>query len=400
MASLSAFAVTLGASSRVLYALGRDGHFPRQFATLHDRFRTPHISLMVCSVAVVLLASLGIVKLAASMADFGFLLALGIVNWSLITLDRRKPNLRRPFRVPLFPYVPALGVVSCWAFVPFLEPRTLILGAGLTVVGFLIYTLRPANRAELVDASVQAKGLLGRLFQRRKEKMRILIIDGGPLGQNIARRLLARDEVRALFRSAEHQITFIEANEERCAELQSSFGVPIFRGDGTKREVLEQVGVDDVDVAIAASDDDGRNVIAALQAKQLGMPRVFAIVQDPDYLPLLQAEGVIAISAPWATAAMVENHLDRPGVAELFEIGTGVASLMGVIVPDKARVAGQLIKELAIPKECVVAAIIRGKEFVVPRGGTEIRAGDEVVFVGPAGSIRDAHELFQLPAAG
>jgi len=199
-----------------------------------------------------------------------------------------------------------------------------------------------------------------------------------------------------VFRSHEHQITFIERDEATCKELQQRFGVPIYQGDGTKRAILEQVGADEVDVAIAASDDDGVNVIAALQARQLGMPRVMAIVGDSDYLPLLEAEGVVAIGAPWATAAMVENYLDRPGVAELFEIGTGVASLIGVIIPDGARVAGKEIHTLEIPSECVVAAVIRGKQFVVPRGSTRIDVGDEVVFVGPPKVVQAARELFLI----
>ena len=226
--------------------------------------------------------------------------------------------------------------------------------------------------------------------------MRVLIIDGGRQGQNIAKRLLARDEYRLVFRAAEHQITFIEEDEMRCLELERRFNVPIYQGDGSKQEVLEQVGVTNVDVAVAASDDDGRNVIVALQAKRLGMPRVMAIVQDPDYLPLLEENGVVAISAPWATAAMVENFLDRPGVAQLFEIGTGVASLVGITVDEDARVAGQHIRDIDFPKQCVVAAVIRGKEFVVPRGDASIEVGDRVIFVGPAPAIKAARDVIQV----
>jgi Trk K+ transport system NAD-binding subunit len=92
----------------------------------------------------------------------------------------------------------------------------------------------------------------------------------------------------------------------------------------------------------------------------------------------------------------VENFLERPGVAQLFEIGTGVASLLGVTVPEKARVADKRIKDIDIPNECVVAAVIRGKDFVVPRGNTEIRIGDLVVFVGPASAIKRAYDMFIL----
>lgn len=191
-------------------------------------------------------------------------------------------------------------------------------------------------------------------------------------------------------------MTFIEEDETRCREIEQRYNVPIYQGDGTKKELLEQVGLDNIDITIAASEDDDRNVIAALQAKRMGILQVIAIVQDPDYVGLLEENGVVAISAPWATAAIVENYLDRPGVAELFEIGTGVASLIGVIVPESARVAGKHIHEIDIPTECVVAAVIRGKEFVVPRGNTRIETGDHVVFVGPTSAIKKAHDTFMI----
>lgn len=399
MASLSAFSVTLGASARILYALGRDGHFPRFFATLHKRFRTPHVSLLICASIVIVFAASGIVKLVASVSDFGYLMAQGIVNISVIALRKRMPNLRRPFNVVLFPVAPICGILACWLFVPALEFRSLVFGAILTVIGGAVYISRPTNRAQFAELP---KSLAGRIRQwrllRRRKKMRVLIIDGGNQGQNIAKRLLNRDEYWLLFRSSEHQITFIEENETLCKEIEQQFNVPIYQGDGTKKEIIEQVGLENIDVAIASSEDDGRNVIAALQAKRLGVQQVIAIVQDPDYLPLLEENGVVAISAPWATAAMVENYLDRPGVADLFEISSGVASLVGMVVPEDARVAGKLIRNIEVPMDCVVAAVIRGKQFVVPRGDTKIQVGDQVVFVGPTGAIKKAQEMFLLKA--
>ena len=169
--------------------------------------------------------------------------------------------------------------------------------------------------------------------------------------------------------------------------------MPIYQGDGTKLDLLEQVGVENVDIAIAASDDEERNVIAALQAKRLGIEQVIGIVEQPDYVALLQEQGVVAISAPGATAAMVENYLDRPGIAELVGIGTGIASLVSVQISHEAKVAGKLIQDIEIPLECVVAAVIRGKKFVVPRGQTEIFAGDQVILVGPAAEVKKAKEM-------
>jgi amino acid transporter/Trk K+ transport system NAD-binding subunit len=396
MASLSAFSVTLGASARVLYALGRDKHFPAFIARLQPRYQTPHIALGICAITVVIFGSTGIVKFVASVADFGYLMGLGIVNYAVVSLHKKMPALRRPFHGGWYPWVPYLGVVSCWAFVPFLELRAFALGGALTVLGGIVYFWRPANRAEVPSAGVIFDRVEQWYRKWRRPRMRVLIIDGGKLAQNIATRLLAKDELRLVFRSSEHQITFIEEDEELCKKLEHRYACPIYQGDGTKTEILEQVGVENIDVAIAASENDGRNLIAALQAKQLGMKRVIAIVQEPDYLELLEKNGILGVSAPWATAAHVENYIDRPGVADLFEIGTGIASLLSVRVPKSAKVAGQAIKDLDIPTECVVAAVIRGKDFVVPRGNTVIEEDDEVVFVGPTSAITKAHEYFEL----
>ena len=397
MASLSAFSVTLGASARVLYALGRDKHFPSFFARLHPRFQTPHIALIICAIIVIVFSSSGIVKFVASLSDFGYLMGLGIVNYAVIPLHKRKPNLRRPFETWAFPLVPILGIITTWMFVPALELRSVGLGGALTMVGLAIYLIRPENREEMGKLpGIIAKKIRLFILRMRRTRMRVLIISGERQGQNIANRLLAKDEYRMMFRSAEHQITFIEEDEGLCKVLEQRYNCPIYQGDGTKKDLMEQVGMDNIDVVIAASQDDGRNVISALQARRLGLKQVIAIIQDPDYIPLLEQNEVVAISAPWATAAMVENILDRPVLAQLFEFGMGAASLLDVRVPDNAQVADSLIRDIDVPKECVIASIIRDNKFVVPRGGTRIEVDDRVIFIGPAAAIKRASDRFMV----
>ena len=394
MASLSAFSVTLGASSRVLFALGRDGHFPSVFAKLHSKYKTPHISLFVCAALVALLGASGVVRLLASASSFGYLIAIGIVNYTVIALHQKMPNLRKPFKVILYPAVPIIGIISCWFFVPTLDVQSLLLGSGLTVVGAVIYLLQPQNREEFTKIPSLVQHLKLKIQAYWRPYMNILIIGGGNLGTNIADRLLKKDEFRMVFRSAEYQITFIEQEDERCEKLEKRYNVPIFQGDGTKQEILSQVEPDKMDVAIAATNNDERNSIIALQAKRLGVKKVIAIARDPDYVPLLEESGIVCISAPYATSAMVENYLDRPIMADLFQIEGGVANLIDVEVPENGVVVDKEIQEIDIPDQCVVAAIIRDDEFVVPRGKTKIITHDHVVIVGPGDSIQTVYELF------
>jgi Trk K+ transport system NAD-binding subunit len=65
-----------------------------------------------------------------------------------------------------------------------------------------------------------------------------------------------------------------------------------------------------------------------------------------------------------------------------------------MVVPGEAEVVGRRIQDIDIPEQCVVAAVIRGDDFVVPRGGTEIHSGDHVIFVGPSDAVQTAHGVF------
>ncbi len=397
MASLSAFSVTLGASARILYALGRDKHFPYLFARLHPKFQTPHIALFICALIVIIFSSSGIVKFVASLSDFGYLMGLGIINYAVIPLHKRMPNLRRPFQTIFFPWIPILGIITTWLFVPALELRSFVLGGILTLVGGGIYLFNSDNRSEVSKlAKFYVKSLKMFIYKLRRARMRVLIISGEKQGQNIADRLLSKDEYHMMFRAAEHQVTFIEEDEALCKELEQRYNVPIYQGDGTKKNLLEQVGIDNIDVVIAAFEDDSRNVIAALQARQLKLEKVIAIVQNHQYTQLLEQNNVVVVNAPWATAAMVENILDNPVLAQLFEFGIGAASLLEVSVPKNAKVTGNFIRDIEIPKGCLIAAIIRDKQFVVPRGVTNIEVDDRVIFIGPASAIKKAFDIFML----
>lgn len=395
MASLSAFSVTLGASARVLYALGRDRHFPQIFATLHPRYQTPYVALFICSLMIMLASATGVIKFVASVADFGYLMGVGVVNCTVIALHKKMPNLRRPFKAFFFPWIPILGACSCWLFVFALEERSLILGGGLTLVGLGIYLLKPANRDELRHLSVKvAVRLKMWVVSKRRKQMRVVIIGGGRHGRGVADQLLTKDEHRSLFRSSEHQVTFVEKDEQSCQRLEQHYNAPIYQGDGTDKGLLDQIGLAKMDVVIAALNDDNQNVVASFQAKRLGAPLVISLVNDPDYVPLLEENGVVAISTSKASAIMVENYLDRPGIAELFELGRGEGSLAGVFVDKYAEVVGTPLKDIPLPKECVMAAVLRDKKFLVPQGDTIVHENDYILFVGLTSAIKKAREQF------
>ncbi len=113
--TMSALNATIYSSSRVSFAMGRDGNLPAVFGRIHPLTHTPHYAIFISGALIILMAiALPIEDVAAS-ADIMFLLLFMMVCYSLITLRERRPDLDRQFTVPFFPYWPIAGIVACLA---------------------------------------------------------------------------------------------------------------------------------------------------------------------------------------------------------------------------------------------------------------------------------------------
>jgi len=152
IAALTSVNTSIMAQSRVAYALARDGYFPKSFFNIHKRFGTPHIAILAGAIFVAATAATGVVNFVTYATDFGFIIGFVFVNLSLIKLRRQKPNLTRPFKVPLFPLTPILGIASSLLLIFFLEPGTLMMGAELFLFGLLVYYIRMVGYRRLCVA--------------------------------------------------------------------------------------------------------------------------------------------------------------------------------------------------------------------------------------------------------
>lgn len=111
MGLTSTIVVMLLGQSRVFFSMSRDGLLPRSFSAVHPRFRTPWISTLTVGLFVAVLAAALPIDVLTEMVSIGTLLAFVIVCAGVWILRRRNPGLARPFRTPLVPLVPILGIV-------------------------------------------------------------------------------------------------------------------------------------------------------------------------------------------------------------------------------------------------------------------------------------------------
>jgi APA family basic amino acid/polyamine antiporter len=110
----SVMLVTMLSQARILLAIARDGLLPRAFfGAVHPRFRTPWKSTLVTGVFVGALAAFLPIDVLLTLVNMGTLLAFVIVCAAVLVMRRTHPEAERPFRAPLVPLVPILGIASC-----------------------------------------------------------------------------------------------------------------------------------------------------------------------------------------------------------------------------------------------------------------------------------------------
>jgi basic amino acid/polyamine antiporter, APA family len=135
----SVILVMLLGQSRVFFSMANDGLLPRLFSDLHPKFRTPYKCNMLLFLFVGSFAAFIPGNMAGDLTSIGTLFAFVLVCIGIWIMRHVEPTLHRPFRTPLVPLVPILGVIVCGAMIVSLDRRTQVTALGWMLFGFLIY---------------------------------------------------------------------------------------------------------------------------------------------------------------------------------------------------------------------------------------------------------------------
>ncbi len=127
-----------GPVKSVLYD-GNDGLLPKIFSDLHPRFRTPYKSNIVLFVFVGLFAAFVPGTVAGDLTSIGTLFAFVLVCLGIMILRKKDPDLHRPFKTPLVPLVPILGILVCAAMIISLPNQTLLSAFMWMIIGLIVY---------------------------------------------------------------------------------------------------------------------------------------------------------------------------------------------------------------------------------------------------------------------
>jgi APA family basic amino acid/polyamine antiporter len=151
IAITSVVLVIMYGQTRIFFAMCRDGLFPRRLAHVHPRYGTPARLTIGFGILIAILAAFVPLGEIVKLVNIGTLFAFVLVNIGVIVLRRTRPDMPRPFRVPLSPVLPIIGILFCLYLMTQLPLTTWVRFVVWLVIGLAIYFLysRRHSRARL-----------------------------------------------------------------------------------------------------------------------------------------------------------------------------------------------------------------------------------------------------------
>lgn len=223
--------------------------------------------------------------------------------------------------------------------------------------------------------------------------MFVLIVGGGRTGTQLASMLLLQ----------KHNVHVVEHRNEVLSLIHRELPTEvIFEGNYTEAQVLEQAGIQQADVLAACTVSDADNLAVCFLARQrYNTPRTIARVNNPRNAWLFDEKFHVdvALNNAEIMARLIEEEMSMGDMLTLLKLRRGDYSLVEEKIPSKARAIGMAIKDLTLPENCVIAAIIRHGKVVVPRGVTTFEEGDEILAVTDREGAKELLNLFS-PKAG
>jgi trk system potassium uptake protein len=212
--------------------------------------------------------------------------------------------------------------------------------------------------------------------------MFVIIVGGGNTGSYLAKLLL----------DGGHSVKVIEERPGVLEKMRSEIPLDsIIAGDGSSPQILEAAGLLKANVLAAVTGSDETNlVITTLARFEFNVPRVIARVNNPKNAWLFTAEmGVdVALNQADILARLVAEEMSLGDMMTLLKLRKGEYSLVEEKVHPLSPAATKNLRDLELPSECVIAAIIRKNQMLIPHGDTVLQPADEVLALVHASQLK------------
>lgn len=239
----------------------------------------------------------------------------------------------------------------------------------------------------IVIARTDGIGRIMALTGKGKARLKnIMILGGGKIGKACAESL-----------QNDFHVKLIELDMKRAYELAEVIDrTLILQGDGRDMQFLEDEGIAEMDAFIAVTGDAETNIIATLMARQSGVKKTIAHVENADYSKITSVIGIDAlINKKLIAASSIQRLVHRANVVEMTHIYGMDAEVLEFIVAEGSPITKAPVRELKFPKGAIMGGYIRGDEVEIVVGDTQIRPHDRVVVFSLHNCVHNVETFFK-----
>lgn len=214
------------------------------------------------------------------------------------------------------------------------------------------------------------------------------------------------EHLATTFAKEGHDVTLIDISAARLGDIESMLDVRLCDGHAGRTDILRRANVSGADLFIATSGSDGTNLVAALKARQMGAFRTVAVIEEVDLF-----ESPTGIYHDWLGVDLVLNTrfliaheiiklVRTRGALAVEDFAENQIEMVQFRVPRETPLAGTTLKDLPLPRGCLIVGILRDRTFMVPRGDDTVQGGDEILVIARIDHISQVESGFGLNRRG
>lgn len=250
-------------------------------------------------------------------------------------------------------------------------------------------TFSPDDKAIFMGLSRSLDKLAGRFFHEKGVTKKVTIIGGGNVGEMLADNL----------EDSKIKVKIIERDAQRCQKISENLSnTLVINGDGTDLSLLNEEDISNSDVVVSVTNNDEKNLLCSLLAKQLGVKRVIARVTKNANIPLFERVGIdIALSDKIAALNEVKNSVSGGKADILATVEQGKGEIIEIGVNDQnERFNNIKVMDLHLPVKAIISIIQRKNKIIIPKGDTQIRTGDTLIVFTTGENAQQLKEFFKV----
>ncbi len=249
--------------------------------------------------------------------------------------------------------------------------------------------LEPGDDLYFIAAREEVQRALDIMGESERQARRVIIIGGGNIGLYVAKGL---EELGSM------KIRLIEKDKSRAETIAESLErTVVLQGDGLDRGLLREAGAADAESVVAVTDNDQINILSSVVAKKEGAARALALINDPDYAPIVEAVGIDRFIDPRATTvSTILQHIRRGRIKGVFSLSDGEAELIDAVALDTSPLVNKTLRDAKLPEGIMIGAVHHEGEVVMPTAETVIEPGDRVVLMAMRENVADVEQMFRV----